>query len=82
MWSYADYITYEDAAARLARLRLHIQEVSQKVGASTAAAGTSVDRTTNLQYLQVLKSEEKDLAAETGERSAYGGGLSRLDSRV
>lgn len=61
-WTYADWITKTDASERLTRLRLHIQEVSQKtIGAKTrTGAFFPVDPT----YLKGLKDDEKQLTRE------------------
>lgn len=58
-WQYADYISLDDPTARLARLRLHIQEVAQR---TIAIEGRSQNVTAvNQSYLDSLKKEEREL---------------------
>lgn len=58
-WDYADYISLDDPSARLDRLRLHIQEVSQR---TIGIEGRSQNVTAvNPTYLKMLKEEEKEL---------------------
>lgn len=77
MWTYDDYITL-DGAARLTRLRLHIQEVSQRIRNSTSADGKSSDSHTLETYWEKLREEEKELSGAVG---AYGGGVSKIRFR-
>jgi hypothetical protein len=67
MWSYADWITLDDQAARLTRLRLHIVEVSQHIqGTSTRGQSvTAVDQ----RYLQGLRDDEKTLTGTVSRPS-------------
>ena len=70
-WTYADYITLE-GSAKLARLRLHIQEVSQAIAnADVSAHGYQASRGTQMQYLAGLKSEEKTLSGAVGGRVRF-----------
>lgn len=59
MWTYADWITYDDLATRLARLRLHIVEVSQHV-MGTSTRGQSVTAA-DQRYLSELRASEAQL---------------------
>lgn len=56
-------------AARLTRLRLHIQEVSDRLAdwQSQSAAGMSGARFSLEKYLETLKAEMTDLEAALGE---------------
>lgn len=65
---YSDYITL-DGAARLARLRLYIQEISNKVSnPSISAGGYSRSENTGLsQLLTQLREEEKQLMRAMGQ---------------
>lgn len=62
-WTYNDYVSLTDAAARLVQLRLHIQEVSATVGLTVASDGTSVDSRVTKEYLDSLRSEERQLSS-------------------
>lgn len=62
-WVYNDYVSLSDATARLAQLRLHIQEVSATVGLTVASDGTSVDSRVTKDYLSDLKAEERRLVS-------------------
>ena len=66
-WQYSDYITLE-GAARLTRLRLHIQEVSNFTqGTSTRGKSmTAVDP----QYLGRLQKMEEELATRLNTGSS------------
>ena len=59
-WQYADYISYTDNSSRLARLRLHIQEVAQRT--ISIEGRSSTVSAVNQQYLNSLKGEETELA--------------------
>ncbi len=68
-WQYADWITIDDSTAdgrvaRLARLRLHIQEVSQQMVPSTTGAEMSLSVAELESYLRGLKQDEARLAAD------------------
>lgn len=69
-WTYADWITL-DGAARLTRLRLHIEEVSNFTQ-GTATRGQSVTPV-DPQYLQTLLKEEKELARQLNPGATGGG---------
>lgn len=67
MWQYADWITLDDLSQRLVRLRLHIQEVSQRVmGTSTRNQAVTA---ANQGYLDRLMSEEKTLTTSVSRPS-------------
>ncbi len=68
LWTYADWITYSDAdlSAKLTRLRLHIQEVSQRVAAVEGRTHKMTEA--NQDYLQALLKREKELAEEVVPR--------------
>ena len=73
-WTYSDWITQSTDALRLSRLRLHIQEVSDKLAGFTqqAAMGLSAQRPPLQQYLDMLIKREEQLALATGDSSAAG----------
>jgi hypothetical protein len=71
-WTYEDYITM-DGSARLTQLRLHIQEVSNKLTQETSADGKSRSSSTLQAYLKTLKDEELSL---TGRVNRTAGGIS------
>lgn len=56
MWTYSDWITHDDQATRLQRLRLHIVEVTNHI-MGTAARGQSVTAV-DPQYLGRLQAQE------------------------
>lgn len=58
-WDYADYISLDDPSARLARLRLHIQEVAQRTISIEGRSRTV--SAVNQNYLDSLKKEEQQL---------------------
>lgn len=67
MWQYADWITLDDLGQRLVRLRLHIQEVSQRVmGTSTRSQAVTA---ANQGYLDRLMTEEKTLTSSVSRPS-------------
>jgi hypothetical protein len=68
-WTYSDYITYADAAAKLTRLRLHIHEVTDKIGREQSAGDMSTSSTALQKYLQDLKNEERSLSGATSDSS-------------
>lgn len=77
MWQYADWITLDDPAARLERLRLHIVEVTQRTmgTSSRGQAVTAVD--TN--YLKGLREDESKLQSEAGRGRP---GMARNKTRI
>ena len=67
MWTYADWITYDDLTTRLTRLRLHIVEVSQHV-MGTSTRGQSVTAA-DQRYLADLRSTETQLMSTVSRPS-------------
>lgn len=59
LWTYSDWITHDDQATRLTRLRLHIVEVSEHI-LGTSTRGRSVTAA-NQQYLSGLQATEATL---------------------
>jgi hypothetical protein len=82
-WTYSDWITYaSDSATRLSRLRLHIQEVSDRISSgSYASEGKSHDYGFLQDYLAELMKKEKseatiaDTIATTPKRSSFTRGV-------
>lgn len=70
-WTYSDWVTYATGnATRLSRLRLHIQEVSDRIsGGSFATEGKSHDYGFLQDYLNDLLKKETSEAA-TGDSVA------------
>jgi hypothetical protein len=68
VWTYSDWVTYEDGSAKLTRLRLHVQEVSDKLAnPSYSTEGLSVNPRENLgTYLAGLNAEREKLEATVG----------------
>jgi hypothetical protein len=81
MWTYSDYITYTDDSAKLTRLRLHIQEVSDAIGRELSGDGKSKSENNITQYLKDLRAEEKELAGVPGVGNGYNGGVSLSRAR-
>lgn len=76
-WDYSDYITYDESTTTyLTRLRLHIQEVSNKlITGSYSLGGRSVSKGFLQDYLKDLQAKEKRAAdiqgAGSGTRSSF-----------
>lgn len=65
-WTYSDWITQPYGATRLSRLRLHIQEVSEKVSEEMAADGQSSSSNAVEKYLESLRKTEVEEARLCG----------------
>ncbi|MFN4838746.1 MAG: hypothetical protein ACK5MB_00065 [Phycisphaerales bacterium] len=74
MWQYADWRGYSSDAERLARLRLHIVEVTQKIGPDVSGGNMSVASGSLTSLLNMLIEEERMLAAVVGDGNGGGGG--------
>jgi hypothetical protein len=74
-WTYSDYVTLAYGAARLARFRLHVQEVSDAVQKSRSGYGRSVSSGDVQQYLSTLlaaqRDEERKCDAAAGSRTMF-----------
>jgi len=74
-WTYSDWVTYDPGSStRLSRLRLHIQEVSDRISqGSFSTEGKSHDYAYLESYLKQLHDKESEEAAiaagSTGARS-------------
>jgi hypothetical protein len=73
-WTYSDWITQTTDSTRLTRLRLHIQEVSDKITQEVSSGGNSRSSSALQAYLADIRKEEKSLAAAV---SGASGGVSR-----
>lgn len=69
-WTYSDYITLGPTSAGLTRLRLHIQEVTDKISLEIAADGKSKSSHALQQYLDGLLKKEAQIEKRTGLASA------------
>lgn len=68
-WTYSDWVTQTTSATRLSRLRLHIQEVSDKLQGRASGDGISYDPGQLRQYIKDLREDERTLAgASNGKR--------------
>jgi hypothetical protein len=66
-WTYSDWVTYADGSAKLARLRLHVQEVSDKLSnPDYSTEGLSVSRSQLPGYLSTIKSDLASLESRVG----------------
>ena len=70
-WTYSDWVTYPDSnpSAKLARLRLHIQEVTNSIGPDVTKGSSSRSSGSPLGYLDKLEKQEKDLMARVAQSS-------------
>lgn len=78
-WTYSDWITYErSSASRLSRLRLHIQEVSDKLSSgSYSIPGFSTSKGELAAYLDRLSSQEEVEASAVGRATGARVGITR-----
>lgn len=76
-WTYADWVTITDPAASLARLNLHIQEVSEQIGKERGSDGYTEASFANQRYLDSLMGERAKLISVPGVGPGSNGGLSR-----
>ena len=76
-WTYSDYVTMS-GRARLARLQLHIQEVSDKITENYQIAGRSKDVNPLEKYLEKLQTQEDQLGG-AGPRSEGRSRVLRVD---
>lgn len=65
-WGYSDWITQTDLPTRLARLRRHIQEVTDKIGREHTAGDQATSSRELRAYLEVLTKREAELMAQPG----------------
>lgn len=72
-WTYADWRSQTGDAARLARLRLHQEEVSGAIRADVAGGGMSRSSSHLVEYLKVLNADESRLMASVDGESAASG---------
>lgn len=75
-WTYSDWRSQTTSAAKLSRLRLHMQEITDAIHTRTVqvgADGKSLSRETLMGLLTSLEGQEKSLAAAaaTGGGRAY-----------
>ncbi len=77
LWTYADWVTQTDKSTRLTRLRLHIEEVSQRIMSLRSRSGRGVDAP-DQSYLDSLRDEERRLAVEVEEKSGFARNLARF----
>ena len=61
-WTYSDWVTLT-GAARLSRLKLHVQEVSDEIGHSYSVADRSVQKQRMLDYYNSLVGKLAKLGA-------------------
>ena len=76
-WTYSDWITQTDDGARLTRLRLHIQEVSNKIRREVGAGDMSQSSRAVREYLDSLHKREEALASVVNADGTASGGVSR-----
>jgi len=81
MWTYADYITIDDGAARLTRLRLHIVELTNAVGREIGGDGKNKSENNITQLLAAAKAEERELRDVPGVGGGYNSGVSLSRAR-
>lgn len=70
-WTYSDWVTLESgSSSRLSQLRLHIQEVSDRIAetpTSVSGDGGAASWSQHSDYLKTLLAEEKSLADEVDQ---------------
>lgn len=76
-WTYADWVTITDPAASLARLNLHIQEVSEQIGKERGSDGFNEGSFATRLYYDNLMEERAKLISVPGVGPGSNGGLSR-----
>lgn len=82
-WTYSDWVTKATGSAeRLSRLRLHLQEVTDQIGASYSLPGISMSKGELVAYADRLKADEAVEAAAveraTGTRVGWTRGRATL----
>ena len=65
-WTYNDWASQSTPAARLTRLRLHIDEVSAQISADISASGKSRSTSTLQTYLDGLMNRMDRLEQQVG----------------
>ena len=78
-WTYGDWVTYAPGASRLARLRLHVQEVSDQVVREVSADGKSVSSSAVQAYLNGLMDRMDSEERRAASNGAVAGGVSVAD---
>jgi len=73
-WTYSDWPSQSGTAAKLARLNLHITEVSNSVGKEVSADGKAVSSQATQAYLTTLFAQQNRLESKPG--LGIGGGVS------
>ena len=70
-WTYSDWRSYADSnpSAKLARLRLHIEEVTDAITADVTKGGSSRSSNPLLGYLSMLEKSEAKYAALTNQKN-------------
>lgn len=79
-WTYSDYVTLS-GTARLTRLQLHIQEVSDCITENVQVTGRGVDTNPLNTYLKALKDEEIKLGGQSIARGDRRSRVNRIDHR-
>lgn len=80
MWTYSDWVTLS-GAARLTRLRLHVQEVADALhsrSTAVSADGKSMTREQLVQYYESVARREREMGAAAGGSA---GGVSHIRFR-
>lgn len=71
-YSYSDWTTYTDAAARLVRLNAHIAEIADEIKPDMSSAAGSVGRGSIVNYYNSLLAERRRLEViSTGASSGF-----------
>lgn len=73
-WTYSDWRSQTTTAAQIARLKLHLQEVTDAFGPNVSGSDMSVDRSELRQLIADLEQKLADL--ERSPTSRIGGGVS------
>lgn len=75
-WTYSDWASQATAAAQLARLNLHIGELTDSVGREVDADGKRVSSQAVQALLDRMLSERARLEARAGSAASINGGVS------
>lgn len=73
-WTYSDWRSQTTTAAQIARLKLHIQELTDAFGPNVSGSDMSVDRSALPQMIQALELKLAELERSPSLR--VGGGVS------
>lgn len=80
-WAYSDWRSQATPALRLARLNLHLQELTDAVGRELAGDGKSKSEN-NIARLIELAEKEREKLQERVDRTGASGGVTQIRIRT